>query len=72
MLVDEFAEKARLRTRTALGIEDHRKVVLYAPTYRDNLSTSEFKSRMVDFLDVKEILRGHGVPTPCCSSGGTL
>jgi CDP-glycerol glycerophosphotransferase len=52
VLVDEFAEKARLRTRAALGIAEHQRAVLFAPTYRDNLSTSEFRSRMVDFLDV--------------------
>jgi len=63
VLVDEFAEKARLRTRTALGIADHQKVVLYAPTYRDNLSTSEFQSRMVDFLDVAEFSRAMGPDT---------
>ena len=63
VLVDEVAEKARLRTRTALGIADHQKVVLYAPTYRDNLSTSEFESRMVDFLDVAEFSRAMGPDT---------
>ena len=63
VLVDEFAEKARVRTRAALGIADHQKVVLYAPTYRDNLSTSEFRSRMVDFLDVKEFSRAMGPDT---------
>jgi CDP-glycerol glycerophosphotransferase len=63
VLVDEFAEKARVRTRAALGIADHQKAVLYAPTYRDNLSTSEFESRMVDFLDVAEFSRAMGPDT---------
>jgi CDP-glycerol glycerophosphotransferase len=63
VLVDEFAEQARVRTRAALGIADHQKAVLYAPTYRDNLSTSEFESRMVDFLDVAEFSRSMGPDT---------
>ncbi|MGY1703207.1 CDP-glycerol glycerophosphotransferase family protein [Geodermatophilus sp. SYSU D00697] len=63
VLVDEFAEKARARTRAALGIADHQRAVLYAPTYRDNLSMSEFKSKMVDFLDVAEFSRAMGPDT---------
>ncbi|MGY1691167.1 bifunctional glycosyltransferase/CDP-glycerol:glycerophosphate glycerophosphotransferase [Geodermatophilus sp. SYSU D01105] len=63
VLVDEFAAEARSRTRAALGIADHQRAVLYAPTYRDNLSMSEFKSKMVDFLDVDEFSRAVGPDT---------
>jgi CDP-glycerol glycerophosphotransferase len=63
VLVDEFAAAARARTRAALGIADHQKAVLYAPTYRDNLSTSEFRSKMVDFLDVRAFAEAMGPDT---------
>ncbi|WP_255419324.1 bifunctional glycosyltransferase/CDP-glycerol:glycerophosphate glycerophosphotransferase [Geodermatophilus marinus] len=63
VLLDDRAEQASARTRAALGIADHQQVVLYAPTYRDNLSTSEFRSRMVDFLDVKQFSRAVGPDT---------
>jgi CDP-glycerol glycerophosphotransferase len=63
VLVDSFAADARSRTRAALGIDPSQQVVLYAPTYRDNLSTSEFASRMVDFLDVDAFERAMGPDT---------
>jgi CDP-glycerol glycerophosphotransferase len=63
VLLDDQVDIARARTRAALGIADHQKAVLYAPTYRDNLSMSEFKSKMVDFLDVSEFSRSVGPDT---------
>ena len=63
VLVDEHAAATRRRTREALGLRDSQRVMLYAPTYRDNLSTSEFKSRMVDFLDVEQFSTAVGPDT---------
>jgi CDP-glycerol glycerophosphotransferase len=63
VLVDDQAAEARARTRAALGIAAHQRAVLYAPTYRDDLSTSEFSSRMVDFLDIGEFSRAVGPDT---------
>lgn len=61
----------RERTRKILGIASHVTAVLYAPTYRDNLSTNEFKANMVNYLDAVKcgkvlgdefviLARGHG------------
>lgn len=47
----------RDRTRALLGIEPHQTVVLYAPTYRDWLSSNEFRSDMVDHLDYEDFAR---------------
>lgn len=63
VLVDAQAPDARARTRAALGIADSQRAVLYAPTYRDNLSTSEFASQMVDFLDTAAFSRAMGPDT---------
>ncbi len=63
VLVDAWAAGARARARAALGIGDAQSAVLYAPTYRDNLSTSEFASRMVEFLDVDEFRQAVGPNT---------
>lgn len=45
------ADDVRARTRARLGIGAHQTAVLYAPTYRDNLSIDEFRANRVDFLD---------------------
>jgi CDP-glycerol glycerophosphotransferase len=63
VLLDDHVADARARTRAALGIAAHQTAVLYAPTYRDNLSMSEFKSKMVDFLDVEKFSRAVGPDT---------
>lgn len=46
----------RAETRRALGLADDATVVLYAPTYRDNLSRNEFQSVMIDSLKLPELL----------------
>ena len=70
-----FSEKAkqmREKVRKILGIKANQKVILYAPTYRDNLTENEFKAKMVDFFDLEKItnkldensillIRGHAI-----------
>jgi CDP-glycerol glycerophosphotransferase len=58
-----FAEERQVlreHTRRVLGVPDGATAVLYAPTYRDNLSTDEFRASMVDFLDADAALRALG------------
>lgn len=65
------ADEVRKATRELLGIEDDKTVVLYAPTWRDSLSSQSWKAEMVNFLDLKNfekqlgrdfftLVRGHG------------
>ncbi len=55
-------EKAEIRkkVRFNLGIDDRKKVILYAPTYRDNLAQDEFRARMIDYLDIELLLEELG------------
>jgi len=70
-----FAKETRTairnRSREILGIGPDVTAVLYAPTYRDNLSVNEFKANMVNYLDAEKLgkvlgdefvilARGHG------------
>ena len=54
------APDLRERTRRLLGARPDQTVVLYAPTYRDNLSSSEFRADMVDFFDAQAASRALG------------
>lgn len=40
------------RTRARLGIREDKSVILYAPTFRDELAKNDFTAAMVDYLDV--------------------
>lgn len=46
--------------RKSLAIPDGKKVVLYAPTYRDLKSTNPWSSPMVDFVSVTDLARELG------------
>jgi CDP-glycerol glycerophosphotransferase len=51
------AEKVRLATRELLGISPGQKAVLYAPTYRDYLSSDDLTADRVDFLNGERAAR---------------
>jgi CDP-glycerol glycerophosphotransferase len=70
ILVSEQAQQTRRTVRDVLDIADHQTAVLYAPTFRDYLSTNDMTAKRADFLDVKAaanalgpdyvlLLRGH-------------
>ena len=46
------SQDRRLQVRKHLGIGDQQRVVLYAPTWRDNLKDSSGHYSRVDFLDI--------------------
>jgi CDP-glycerol glycerophosphotransferase len=58
MLSDE-ADDVRRRTRDALGIADDQRVVLYAPTWRDNLRVGRVFDKVL-YLDPREVVRRLG------------
>jgi len=53
VLVSPEAGEVRRRTREMLGVEPHQKVVLYAPTWRDDLATSWRSAPLVQHLDLE-------------------
>ncbi len=53
ILVSDEGPAVRERTRRLLGIEGHQTVVLYAPTWRDDLATSYRSSPLVGHLDLE-------------------
>ena len=70
VLLDEEGARTRKRTREMLGIGDHQKAVLYAPTFRDYLSNDGMTAKGVKFFDPRVaadalgpsyvmLLRGH-------------
>jgi CDP-glycerol glycerophosphotransferase len=69
-LVGERAVRRRAEARKALGIADHQKVVLYAPTWRDDATSRWLTAELVTHLDLGKasaalgddyvlLLRGH-------------
>ena len=74
-LVAPDRDEVRERTRRLLGIRDGQTVVLYAPTWRDDLATNFRKARASDALDLERavaalgdevvwLLRGHRFHSP--------
>jgi CDP-glycerol glycerophosphotransferase len=53
VLLTDDGEEIRARTRAVLGIEPHQKAVLYAPTFRDYLSSDGMTAKGVKFFDPK-------------------
>lgn len=69
-LVGEKAARRRTAVRAALGLREDQQAVLYAPTWRDNVRTSNNQYDLVNYLDVEVagrilgnnytfLLRGH-------------
>ncbi|MDN5895173.1 MAG: CDP-glycerol glycerophosphotransferase family protein, partial [Nocardioides sp.] len=56
------ADRDRVRTRVLdrLGVGVGQKVVLYAPTYRDHLTTRVYAAKRFDELDLTALTRGLG------------
>ncbi|AZT99661.1 bifunctional glycosyltransferase/CDP-glycerol:glycerophosphate glycerophosphotransferase [Brevibacterium linens] len=54
------ADAARQRTRRHLGINSEQKVVLYAPTWRDNLKEASGHYSIVDLLNVQNTVKKLG------------
>jgi CDP-glycerol glycerophosphotransferase len=54
MLADDAAD-VRRRVRRSLGIEDHQRVILYAPTWRDNLRVGRVFDKVL-YLDPHEVV----------------
>ncbi len=59
VLVSPTAEDVRRRTRRRLGIGSSTRVVLYAPTWRDNLRTGRIFDK-VGYLDAKRVVERLG------------
>jgi CDP-glycerol glycerophosphotransferase len=60
VLLSPQAENIRASTRERLGLSGDSKVVLYAPTFRDNVSVDDFRAPMVDYLDIPHLLGALG------------
>lgn len=60
VLLGGDAGVVRDRTRARLGIRAEQCVVLYAPTFRDELAKNDFTAAMVDFLDVGAVTAALG------------
>lgn len=60
ILVNGVDSERRQALRDRLGIAADKHVVLYAPTWRDYNSTSEFKSKMVEFVDYLKVAEALG------------
>lgn len=57
LVSEEFEEqrlKINLSVRENLGISLDKKVILYAPTYRETKSLNEFSAKMVNFFDLEK------------------
>ncbi|WP_182525553.1 CDP-glycerol glycerophosphotransferase family protein [Nocardioides dongkuii] len=59
-LVAPDAEQRRADTRRRLGIRPEQKVVLYAPTWRDDLATTWRSAEMISHLDLESASRRLG------------
>jgi CDP-glycerol glycerophosphotransferase len=55
VLVGEDAAEIRQRTRDRLGLSGDSTAILYAPTYRDQLTTRTFAARRFDELDLGQL-----------------
>ena len=79
VFLGDRAEPVRRRTRELLGIRPDQTVVLYAPTWRDDLAARFGTSRLVQHLDLEQaagdlgddhvlLMRGHRYHPPESSS----
>jgi CDP-glycerol glycerophosphotransferase len=59
-MVNADPDKVRTEVLTRLGIPLDRTTVLYAPTYRDNLTTRTYAAKRFEELDLDELRRALG------------
>lgn len=59
-LLAEEAPRIREQVRAQLGIRDHQKVALYAPTWRDNAKSSSRQYAMVTYLEFDKVKKALG------------
>ncbi|KHL19278.1 CDP-glycerol glycerophosphotransferase [Mumia flava] len=59
-LVSPEAGRIRADVRSRLGISDAQRAVLYAPTYRDHLTTRTYAAKRFDELDLDALASGLG------------
>jgi CDP-glycerol glycerophosphotransferase len=55
VLLRPEATRIAAEVRARLGIRPDQTVVLYGPTFRDELSQNDFQASMVDFLDIPRL-----------------
>ncbi|MGZ4639924.1 MAG: bifunctional glycosyltransferase/CDP-glycerol:glycerophosphate glycerophosphotransferase, partial [Actinomycetes bacterium] len=60
VLVNADAAAVRREVLAQIGVPEERTVVLYAPTYRDTLTTRVYSARRFDELDLDELTRRLG------------
>lgn len=60
VLVDADAKQVRREVLARIGVPEDRTVVLYAPTFRDTLTTRVYAARRFDDLDLDELTRRLG------------
>ena len=60
VLQSDRAEEIRRRTRQMLGIKESQTVVMYAPTFRDYLTSDDTAAERVDFFDFEAASRQLG------------
>jgi CDP-glycerol glycerophosphotransferase (TagB/SpsB family)/glycosyltransferase involved in cell wall biosynthesis len=60
VLVNADAAQVRRDVLARIGVPEDRTVVLYAPTYRDTLTTKVYSARRFDDLDLDELTRRLG------------
>lgn len=63
VLLADDAPEIRDAVRAALGIAEHQRAVLYAPTFRDYESPDDHRAAMIDLLDIDAVTRGLGSDT---------
>ena len=60
VLLSAEASQIGARVRERLGIHPDQTVLLYAPTFRDEMAQNDFKALMVDFLDIPRLAAALG------------
>jgi CDP-glycerol glycerophosphotransferase len=60
VLMSDEAPQLRASVRTALGIPEGARAILYAPTFRDYLSEDDHTAPMADLLDADALMRALG------------
>ena len=64
------AETLRRRVRKQLGLADDQRVILYAPTWRDNMRTGMVFNRVL-YLDTSAVVEHTKREQPSCSRRGS-